>query len=178
MDITIDPNAVRAQSSDTKISTFPGVGFSDFLAGASAPTSTAVGLEYGYQPAAVTQAAISGMSGSLSGSSASGPYRYDGMTPGLYSGSNDYSPTAFGGSYPGVTGAGFQGYPGVIGATGAPSQDYLEKEALFQQMNDANWEMMVAQVRVNEISRNWSAISNIQKASDDAKMNTIRNFKA
>ena len=105
----------------------------------------------------------------------SGGYGYGGATyaPG-YTGTGAGVGGGVGASY-GTTGvSGSVGY----GTPGAPSQDYQEKQALFQQMNDANWEMLVAQVTVNDLSRDYQARSNILKTKADAEANSVRNMKA
>ena len=169
--VAIDPNTVRAQSNDKKQSALPGVGFDDVLSASNGAATTAVGLNQGYQPAAVTSAAISGV--------ASVPGAFGGNAP-YTVGTQDWTPPA--GGYPlnpsNPTGAGYvPGMPGVPGVA-SPSSDYLEKQALFQEMNDANWQMLLAQVTVNEISRDWQARSNILKTKSDAELNAVRNFRS
>jgi hypothetical protein len=146
-------------------------------------------MNQGYTPAAVTQAAITGVAGapaSFGGSAANAPYYAPlgtAATP-LDGGSYNYGSAQFSGGYAGVgagVGGGVPGSYGVnagYGASGAPSQDYQEKQALFQQMNDANWEMLVAQVTVNDLSRDYQARSNILKTKSDAEANSVRNMKA
>lgn len=173
--VAIDPNAVRAQSNVKTQSALPGVGFADVLNATNAPLSTAVALDQGYQPAAATSAAISGVAQAPGSFGGNAPY-YGGvgsqaisLPPGGYN---------LGGVPVGGGLAGVSGYPGTTGLPGVPSQDYLEKQALFQEMNDANWEMLLAQVTVNEISRDWQARSNILKTKSDAELNAVRNFRS
>lgn len=180
--VAIDPNTLRSQSDERKQAVLPGVGFDDVLNAANGATSTAVAMDQGYQPAAVTSAAISGVAGvpGAVGDAGNAPY-YVASTQDYQfpRGGFDYN----GSPYPGYTGGG-TGIPGAPGSVpgvpgvGAPSQDYLEKQALFQEMNDANWQMLLAQVTVNEISRDWQARSNILKTKSDAEINAVRNFRS
>ena len=80
---------------------------------------------------------------------------------------------------------GLNGYGGSVSIPGAPgstgyvgSQDYQEKQYLFQQMQDANYNMLIAQVTVNEISRDYQARSNILKTKSDTELNAVRNMRA
>ena len=182
----INAEQVRMQSSDKKSSALPGVGFSDYIGAASAPAATAVGMNSGYTPAAVTQAAVTGFAGGantmMSSNASSAPYYSSSpmlgtATTPFGAGGYDYGGTPYsvgGGVGTSIPGG---GNVGVYGSTGAPSQDYQEKQALFQQMNDANWEMLVAQVTVNDLSRDYQARSNILKSKSDAEVSTVRNMK-
>lgn len=178
----IDPSALRMQSNEVKKSALPGVGVTDFTAalGATGATAAAVkGGSNGYQTAAVISAATTGLTGAPGsfGGASNAPY-YGGLstasTP-FASGGYGYGSVPTAGGY---VGAGIPGVGGVGAGIGAPSQDYQEKQALFQQMNDANWEMLLAQVTVNEISRDYQARSNILKTKSDTELNAVRNMRA
>jgi len=186
----IDIKAMRAQSGDQKTKVLNGVGFSDYMAASTGPAAEAMALKAGYTPAAVTQAAITGVAGAPAsfGGAANAPYYSPTLgtaaTP-FGSGGYGYSGASYAPGYAG-TGAGVGGgVSGSIGGanygvsgTAGTSQDYQEKQALFQQMNDANWEMLVAQVTVNDLSRDYQARSNILKTKSDAEANSVRNMKA
>ena len=182
---------MRTQSGDQKNPILSGIGFSDYLGAASATAAPAIAMNQGYDTAVVTQAAVTGVVGtsaSFGGSQGAASTPYTGVSiaspfgsGGYNYGGATYSPgyvgagAGVGGGVPGSYGAGASaGY----GAPGAPSQDYQEKQALFQQMNDANWEMLVAQVTVNDLSRDYQARSNILKTKSDAEANSVRNMKA
>ncbi len=188
MPITVDPGAIKqgVNDSNKKQSVLPGVGFSDFLSAAGATGSQYVAQNVGYQPALVAQAAVTGLAGTASSMTAAnaGPYGGAGLlgTNGAFSGGGyNYYGSQFN------AGVGYAGPGGSVGVnstipggtspTGAPSQDYQEKQALFQQMNDANWEMLLAQVTVNDISRDYQARSNILKTKSDAEQNSVRNMR-
>lgn len=166
----IDPGSVRQQSTDRKKGALSGVGFSDYMGAATAPAAATVGVTQGYQPSAITAAAMTGVAG----------------TPGSFSGSNTPYFTGNGGStvtsagvpYAGGYGAGGTGITPVGSLPGTPSNDFLEKQALFQKMNDANWEMLVAQITVNDIGRDYQARSNILKTKSDTELNAVRNMRA
>lgn len=187
----IDIQSVRRESKETKVAQLKGIGFSDALAGASNTAAPAIAMTQGYNSAAVTQAAVTGVIGTQNtfGNPSQTPYYSPGMvgtaSP-FGSGGYNYGGATYSPGYVGVgagVGGGVPGSYGVgagagYGAPGAPSQDYQEKQALFQQMNDANWEMLVAQVTVNDLSRDYQARSNILKTKSDAEANSVRNMKA
>lgn len=186
---TIDTGKVRTQSGNTRTNTL-NAGFTDFLAAATPAAATAVELKTGYTPAAMVNATSTGIIGanqSLTGNAANAPY----YSPTLATASTPFSSGGYG--YTGSTYApGYSGtsagssisygstgaYGSTSYGTGVPSQDYQEKQALFTQMNDANWEMLVAQVTVNDLSRDYQARSNILKTKSDAEANSVRNMKA
>lgn len=179
----IDPGSVRKQSTDKKQAALAGVEFSDFMGAATAPTAQTVAITKGYQPAAITSAAMSGVAGTPDALSANSPYFYgnggslvsSAVTPTL-----GLAGATYGGGYGagGLGGTGPGGTTSINGLPGVPSQDYLEKQALFQKMNDSNWEMLVAQVQVNNISRDYQARSNILKTKSDTELNAVRNMRA
>lgn len=190
----IDLKAMRSQVDPGKTKPLNGIGFTDYLGAASGPAAEAMALKAGYTPAAVTQAAITGVAGAPAsfGGAASTPYYSPTLgtaaTP-FGSGGYGYGGATYAPGYTGTgagIGGGVSGNYGSVGASytapggvsGAPSQDYQEKQALFQQMNDANWEMLVAQVTVNDLSRDYQARSNILKTKADAEANSVRNMKA
>jgi hypothetical protein len=184
----VDTSKVKTQSGFTKTNTL-NAGFTDYLAAAAAPASVAVGLQAGYTPSAMIAATSTGIIGanqSITGNAnaAAAPYLGTAATP-FASGGYGYSGATYSPGYAGAAaGTGISyGTSGTYGSTsygttGAPSQDYQEKQALFQQMNDANWEMLVAQVTVNDLSRDYQARSNILKTKSDAEANSVRNMKA
>ncbi|HSA58525.1 MAG TPA: hypothetical protein VLJ37_02420 [bacterium] len=182
---------MRNQSGDQKTPLLSNIGFSDYLMASAAPATAALAMNQGYNTAAVTQAAVTGVAGapaSFGGSAANAPYYSPtvGTASPFGSGGYSYGGATYSPGYVGVgagVGGGVPGSYGVgagagYGAPGAPSQDYQEKQALFQQMNDANWEMLVAQVTVNDLSRDYQARSNILKTKSDAEANSVRNMKA
>jgi len=160
-DLLIDPSAVRAEVKKSNVSNRSGAAEAfDTVLTAVSPISVAVAAtQGGYKSAAVTSAALTGLAGA---GQAMGNAPYYSGASGL-----NYSGVPFG-----------AGYGTAAGVPGVPSQDYQEKQALFQQMNDANWEMLVAQVTVNEISRDYQARSNILKTKSDTELNAVRNMRA
>jgi len=177
MSIVIDPNAVREQSNSQKTSTFSGASFSDVMSAANAPVTQSVGINEGYQPAAVTSAAISGLTATPSALNGNAPY---GNSLLQANGFNYGSGVSYGnGAYGGVPGIGGYGTSGTAGITGLPGGDAIDRQGeLFQKMQDSNWQMLVAQVTVNDISRNYQGWSNILKTKSDAEQNSVRNMKA
>lgn len=181
--VAIDPGSLRTQSAEKRRKA-SGEDFSVAMSSLEPGATAVVGLNKGYQPAAVTSAALSGVAGSSHGLAvANAPY-YAPVSAGNYS----YGGVPYGG-YPAGTvppggAVGQNGFPvsypaaGAAGLPGAPSQDYLEKQALFSQMNDANWEMLIAQVTVNNISRDFQFQSNILKTKSDTELNAVRNMRA
>jgi hypothetical protein len=185
---TININDVRRQSGDEKTKALNGIGFSDYMAAATGPAAETMALTQGYTPAAATSATMTGIIGtssSFGGSAANTPY----YSP-LSTASTSFSSGGY--SYGGATYS--PGYVGVS-TTVPTSTDYsstygsttydttstsqtAEQEALFQEMNDANWQMLVAQVTVNDLSRDYQARSNILKSKSDAEVNSVRNMKA
>lgn len=163
----MDPNSVRSQSNQGK----KGVTGQDVAVavGSTNPfASTMAGLGSGdYKAAAVTSAAISGVAGvpGAMHAQSNGPYFY-GASSGL---SGGYLSTQFGG---------FSTTDPVTGAPLAPSPDFQEKAAILEATKDANWEMLVLQVTVNEISRDYQARSNILKTKSDTELNAVRNMRA
>lgn len=185
--VAIDPNAVRSQATEKKRA----VGMDDFSAALNAAgpaAASTVALNTGqYQPAAVTQAAISGIAGTPQSFSANSPYYmpYSSTvgTTSLPLPSGGFNPYGSGANYAG----GYVGGPaGTVsvnstgsGVVGTNSTDTLaEQQQLFQQMNDANWQMLVAQVTVNDIGRDYQARSNVLKTKSDTELNAVRNMKA
>ncbi len=183
----IDPQAVRTQTASKKTSPLSGVGFSDFMGAAGNTAATGLAVTQGYQPAAVTSAAISGIAGAPGALGAAGaPYgTLQTSTPlnGIgynYGGSGSGGPqfnAGYGFGPGGSSGGGF-GVSGGGAYGGWSTQDNYEKNLLFQNMNDANWEMLMAQVTVNEISRDYQARSNILKTKSDTELNAVRNMRA
>lgn len=187
--VTINTSEVRQQSKQANAKKLPGVSFGDFMGPVGAIAAETVGQKTGnYNYAAMTAATATGIASASSGGNA--PY-YGGM--GVNSGAGTVatnSPFSSGGygyygsqfnagvGYSGPGGGTSAGLGGGVGINGAPSQDYQEKQALFQQMNDANWEMLLAQVTVNEISRDYQARSNILKTKSDTELNAVRNMRA
>ena len=177
----IDPQALRTQTASKKSSSLSGVGFSDFITAAGGTTAAGLAVTQGYQPAAVTSAAISGIAGAPN---ALGAYPSNAPYGSLQTATNPLNGIGY--QYP--NGPGSQTGPGgsgggfganVGGAYGVwSSQDNYEKNILFQNMNDASWEMLMAQVTVNEISRDYQARSNILKTKSDTELNAVRNMRA
>jgi hypothetical protein len=186
----IEPNVVKQSAKQQTKAFSPDFGTTMTAIGNTG--ATALSMTSGYYPAAATQATMTALAGApttLLGNQANAPYYAGTATTPFSSGGYGYaSGVPFSGGYAGVgagvgTVPGSYGAPGIYGSAGygtpgAPSQDYQEKQALFQQMNDANWEMLVAQVTVNDLSRDYQARSNILKSKSDAEIGTVRNFKA
>lgn len=146
--------------------------FDDVLT-AAAPFAMGTAAAYGSPNAQVmTSATLTGLAGANAALSnpMNAPYA---QAQALSAGGYGYAGIPFAGGYGSVgTSAGY-GVPGV----GAPSQDYMEKQALFQQMNDANWEMLVAQVTVSDIARRFTSISNIVAERASVQKRITENFR-
>src|SRR5579885_3528145 len=183
----ISPNQVREQSKSTKYGALSGVDFSTVSAAVGGVAATGAGVATNnYTPAAVTSVAASAISGvpSSMGGASSAPYLTGTPMMGTAStpfstGGYGYSGATFAGGYNGYSGSvGVPGASPVSGITGAPSQDFQEKQYLFQEMNDSNWQMLTAQITVNELSKNYQASSNILKTKSDTELNAVRNMRA
>jgi len=171
----IDPQAVK--KSGKPVSTASAQeDFSVFM-GAMAPAGYEAGVQVAenYNAAAVTHAAMTGLSG------ATAPYNggYLGITSGGAGGY--YSPGAFrlGDSTPAI-GAG--GTTGGVTPTGGlpvenPSQDFIEKEFLLRQMFDSSMSMLVLQSQVQEQSRNFTLVSNVLQSRDRTLHTMIQNMR-
>lgn len=184
---TVDPNLRESQSSQRRKSN-PAQDFADFVgtvgAGA-APTAVEV-KSPGH--GAVTSAAISGVVGGtnaytnpMGGYGGSAPY-YSSPTLSTSSVSGPMLATQYNpgtGGFAGTVGVGGIGGVGTVGVGGSNgvSNDTLAKQQLFQEMNDANWEMLVAQVTVNNLSRDYQARSNILKTKSDTEVSIARNYR-
>lgn len=172
MSITaINPESVRLQSQSKK-RTFQTDDFSALVGSTGPAASTVVGQNQGYRPAAVTSAAISGIAGTPQAVQGNAPYYASAAS--LGTAGYSYAGAVPAGTLPGGT----VNSLATGGIPGTPSQDYLEKQKLFQMMNDANWEMLTAQVTVNELSRDYQARSNILKTKSDTEVNAVRNMRA
>src|SRR5262245_4204261 len=131
---TIDTGKMRSQSGSSKTSTL-NAGFTDYLAAATGPAATAVSLNKGYTPAAMTEAATTGIIGAqntMAGNAGNAPY----YSPMVGTASSPFSSGGYG--YTGATyapgystgGAGTNisyGTSGIYGsagygAPGVPSQ--------------------------------------------------------
>ncbi|GEM_PF-2863950 len=187
---SIDPN-VRESVSSQKTTPNRGQDFADFMSTAAVGAApTAVGVAKGYQPAAVTNASITGVASGVNTfanpSTLSYGAGYGGNAPyysspsvfsasgGLTTATNGYqlSNTPFNGGISGGTNSLY----GNVGS--GVSSDTVARAQLFQQMNDASWDMLVAQVTVNDISRDYQARSNILKSKSDTEVSIARNMRA
>jgi len=183
---TISPSQLRTSSSENAKPSkgLGGISFLEVSSAVGGTAATTVGALKGYQAAGLVTAAASGIGGApgafgVGANASSAPYLGTASTP---FGSGGYSTTGatFAGGYSGY-GASVSvpgGSGSVSGVSGAPSQDFQEKQVLFQQMNDANWQMLTAQITVNELSKNYQASSNILKTKSDTELNAVRNMRA
>ncbi len=185
----IDPNLRESQSSQRKKAN-TAQDFADFMGtvGASAaPQAAEVGNR---GSGAVTSAAVSGMVGAtnaytnpLGGYGGNAPY-YSSSTASIASvgvptnlSTATYAPGS--GQFSWTSPGGGVGVGNTIpGGAGGVTQDTLYREQLFREMNDANWEMLVAQVTVNNLSRDYQARSNLLKTKADTEVSIARNFRA
>ena len=183
---SVDPNLRESQSSQRK-SSQPAQDFADFVgtvgAGA-APTAVEVASR-GH--GAVTQAAISGTVGAtnaytnpMGGYGGNAPYYSSPMVSTATVGSSptlatQYNPGS--GQFSWANTGGNVGVGGNLGGVNGISNDTQAKQQLFQEMNDANWEMLVAQVTVNNLSRDYQARSNILKTKSDTEVSIARNYR-
>ncbi len=172
---SIDPNAVRqSESSQPRAYNSTAPDFTEVMNAASAPSTAAVGVNQGYQAAAVTSASLTGVVGAANSMTGNSPYY---STP-LQIATNATYPTGGVGypNYPSSGGIPGSSIPGSVPGTG--SDTLAQQTELFHAMQDANWQMLVAQVNVNNISRDYQARSNILKTKSDTELNAVRNMRA
>lgn len=167
MSIVVDPNAIKAQSASSKPKGFGVDDFSATMSAIAPGASEAMLQAQGYDSAAVTHAAITGVAG------AAGSYGYGsvyGGVPGLVSAASHV---------PGHTGGdAIPGFPGSpTGGAGGASQSFLEGQALIQTMNDSNMRMLVLQSQVQDVNREYTVLSNVLQSKHQTERNAIQNMK-
>lgn len=173
----IDPMSIK-RSGSTVAPAPASQDFSVFM-GALAPAGGETGRQLESSNAgAVTQAAMTGLSG------ASAPYYSGGPTVGVASGPMaGIAAYDIGGA---VNGSTF-GTPAATtgGATGTatgvpftnPSQDFMEKDYLLREMNDASLNMLILQAQVQNQARYWTTVSNVIQSRDRTLSNLIQNIR-
>ena len=167
----IDPNSVR-QSGRTVSASSGTQDFSVFM-GSMAPAGAEGTRQAGAtgQHAAVTQAAMTGLSG------ASAPYNAPYFGPAGAVSTASYplggANQAAGGGTP-ATGA------GATTADGAPfinpSQEFLERDYLLREMHDQSMNMLVLQSQVQDQNRQFTLVSNMLQNRDRTLQNMIQNI--
>lgn len=168
MSIVVDPNAIKAQSNSSKPKSFGVDDFSATMSAIAPGASEAMFQAQGYDSAAVTHAAITGVAG------AAGSYGYGSVY------GNPLVGAAGGAS--GLVGAAVTGgdaIPGFTGptGTGSPSQGYLEGQALIQAGNDSNMRMLILQSQVQDMNREYTVLSNVLQSKHQTERNAIQNMK-
>ncbi|MBI1910164.1 MAG: hypothetical protein HYS22_08360 [Deltaproteobacteria bacterium] len=171
---SIDPSQIRQEARAVDM---PSTGMSTFstVMASSAPTAGAsLSVAGQNKSAAVTSAAISG----VSGATATNGY----MTP---FGSPAAMPVSspFQGGLP--TGGGSGAAGGVLppGANtslmqgGAGDVSYLQNLDIIGRMRDTNMQMLVLQSDVQNVNREFSTLSNVLKSKHDTEMNSVRNIR-
>jgi hypothetical protein len=169
--VAIDPTKVKQEARQSGSSQGTASKVFDDVLTTVAPFAMGTAAAYGSPNSQVmTSATLTGLAGAnASLNSSANP-----QTQALFAGGGyGYAGVPFAGGYGSIGASAGYGVPGV----GVPSQDYMEKQALFQQMNDANWEMLVAQVTVNDISRDFTSWSNILAEKHRTESEITRNFR-
>lgn len=169
----IDPNAFR--TSGTQVRTSSGAqDFSVFM-GAMAPAGAEGAIQGGgdSRHAAVTQAALTGLSGasapyagslgvaSTVGVATANPFDVGGATP-AYSG----------GAAPASAAGGASPFPFEN-----PSQDFMEKDYILNKMHSDSLNMLVLQASVQQQSRQFTMVSNMLQSRDRTLHNLIQNMR-
>lgn len=171
MSIVVDPNAIKAQSASSKPKSFGVDDFSATMSAIAPGASEAMFQAQGYDSAAVTHAAITGVAG------AAGSYGYGSVY------GNPLVGAAGGAS--GLVGAAVTGGDAIPGftptggttGTGGASQSFLEGQALIQTMNDSNMRMLVLQSQVQDVNREYTVLSNVLQSKHQTERNAIQNMK-
>ena len=172
MGITVDPNAIKVQSSTTKQKSF---GVDDFSAtmSAIAPGVTEGVFQSGASnnAAAVTHAALTGVAG------APQAYGYGGAYGNPYS----MVSAASGG---GLVGAASLSYPppggggdGGIPPPGGFSPQGQEHMYLINAMQDSNMKMLILQTQVQDVNKEFTLLSNLLQTKHQTEINSIRNTR-
>ena len=138
-----------------------------------------------HQAAAATHATLNGVAGATNGYGYGAPYLGAPVSP---QGGGFGSVGGFGGGLVAANNHGGVGVgnPGTdIGAPGGTeagivggggfSQDYYEKRAVLQAMNDSNWQMLLLQNDVQNVNREFTILSNIMSVRHQTDMNMLRN---
>ena len=182
---SVDPNLRESQSTQRRQSN-TAQDFADFVGTVGAGVGPTAAEVRSPGHGAVTSAAISGVVGAtnaytnpMGGYGGSAPYYSSPTLSTSTVGSGPMLATQYNpgtGTFGGTVGVGAPGAVGIGGSNGI-SNDTLAKQQLFQDMNDANWEMLVAQVTVNNLSRDYQARSNILKTKSDTEVSIARNYR-
>lgn len=176
----IDPNAFRTSGKAVKTSS----GAQDFsvFMGAMAPAGAEGAVQGGgdTRHAAVTQAAMTGLSG------ASAPYNspYLGsLGGGAALGVATTNPFDVGGATPAYTGGATPAPTGVAASGSTPfplenaSQDFLEKDYILNKMHSDSLNMLVLQAQVQQQNRQYTMVSNMLQSRDRTLHNLIQNMR-
>ncbi|MBI2083124.1 MAG: hypothetical protein HYT76_06100 [Deltaproteobacteria bacterium] len=174
----IDPNAFRTSGKTVKTAS----GAQDFsvFMGAMAPAGAEGTVQGGgdTRHAAVTQAAMTGLSG------ASAPYNspYMGsLGAGAALGVATTNPFDAGAATPAYTGGTAPASTAAAGAGAVPfenaSQDFLEKDYILNKMHSDSLNMLVLQAQVQQQSRQFTMVSNMLQSRDRTLHNLIQNMR-
>ncbi|MDO8643609.1 MAG: hypothetical protein Q7S00_01400 [bacterium] len=129
---------------------------------------TALSVQGQPTAAAVTMAAASGFAGSSPYFGVTGGAPMTIASPGPFPLPPGVDPTG-----PGTLPTGVN--PNLVG--GANDLAYFQGADLMIRMQDMNMQMLVLQTDVQNVSRQFTTLSNVSKADHEAKMNTLRNVK-
>ncbi len=166
----IDPNSVR--QSGRAVSASSGTqDFSVFM-GSMAPAGAEGTRQAGAtnQHAAVTQAAMTGLSG------ASAPYNAP-----YFGGAVSTASYPLGGANPATGGGTPATDAGATTTTNGspfvnPSQEFLERDYLLKEMHDQSMNMLVLQAQVQDQNRQFTLVSNMLQNRDRTLQNMIQNI--
>lgn len=188
---SIDPN-VRDSASSQKTKPNPGREFSDFLGTAGTSAPGVLGVTKGYHPAAVASASITSTAAGINTFTDPSVARYGGnapyySSPNLYSAGNGLSiatpgynlgGTPFNPGFP-TGGSSLNNIANIAndGSVGGISPDTAARQQMFQSMTDASFDLLTAQVAVNNISRDFQFGSNVLKAKSDTELAIARNLR-
>ncbi|MDO8461922.1 MAG: hypothetical protein Q7S98_03565 [Deltaproteobacteria bacterium] len=161
----IDPSklsreAREVETSGTKSDTFA------LLMASSAPTSGAALSVAGQdKSAAVTSAAVSGVAGASSTNGYMTPFGGPGVIP------------PGGVSVPGGSGVLPPGTNASLLGGGSGDLSYLQNIDIIGRMRDTNMQMLVLQTDVQNVSREFTVLSNVVKSKFDTEMTAARNIR-
>lgn len=174
----IEPQAIRKQQGFS----VPGAdsGFSSLMdAMAPAAAETVGQATNDGRLASLTHAAITGAGVTASPAGAT-PYGYSSGLSGLNLPSGGFSAPPSGSVGTNYTSGGFAASSSnaMGGATGLPTDPFLQQNFLLDKMRSTNMEMIALQAEVQTLNREFMTVSNIMKTRHDTETNSIRNMRA
>ncbi len=176
----IDPSKIKVSTNTSTRSASSSQDFSAFMGSFSPAGGEVTQVGVTTNGAAVTEAAMTGLSGAArtTGGGAA-PYGYGTGLGGSIVGINTFGPDYAAPAIGGGTGSSAGGTAAPTG-TGLPfenpSQDFLEKDYLLKQMNDSALNMLMLQARVQEDNRQVTLIGGIQQARHNSLRELIQHI--